>query len=48
MFPQAAEEIEALRDQQIREGNQTIKNNAQKMYQELVNKGKREIYNVYH
>ncbi|KAL9982886.1 hypothetical protein ACROYT_G004996 [Oculina patagonica] len=36
---EAAEEIEALRDQQIREGNQTIKNNAQKMYQELVNKG---------
>lgn len=41
MFPQAAEEIEALRDQQLREGNQMIKNNVQKMYQELVNKGNR-------
>ena len=39
MFSQAAEEIEALRDQQLREGNQMIKNNIQKMYQELVNKG---------
>ena len=39
MFPQAAEEIEALRDQQLRDENQMIKNNVQKMYQELVNKG---------
>lgn len=39
MFSQAAEEIEALRDQQLRDGNQMIKNNVQKMYQELVNKG---------
>lgn len=39
IFLQAAEEIEALRDQQLREGNQMIKNNVQKMYQELVNKG---------
>lgn len=39
MFPQAAEEIETLRDQQLRERNQMIKNNVQKMYQELVHKG---------
>ncbi|XP_020627375.1 limbin-like [Orbicella faveolata] len=36
---EAAEEVETLRDQQLREGNQMIKNNVQKMYQELVNKG---------
>ncbi|XP_020626851.1 uncharacterized protein LOC110064182 [Orbicella faveolata] len=36
---EAAEEIETLRDQQLREGHQMIKNNVQKMYQELVNKG---------
>lgn len=39
VFPQAAEEIDTHRDQQTREANQLIKNNAQKMYQELVNKG---------
>ena len=39
IFPQAAEEIEALRDQQLRERNQMMKNNIQKMYQELVQKG---------
>jgi len=36
---EAAEEIDTHRDQQTREANQLIKNNAQKMYQELVNKG---------
>ena len=44
MFPQAAEEIETLRDQQLREGNQMIKNNIQKMYQELVHKGNHMVF----
>ena len=42
-FSKAAEQIEALRDQQTHDGNQMIKNNTQKMYQELVNKGKEFI-----
>lgn len=36
---EAAEEIEKLRDQQTAEASQLIKNNTQKLYQELVNKG---------
>ena len=45
-FSKAAEQIEALRDQQTHDGNQMIKNNTQKMYQELVNKGKEFIRRI--
>ena len=45
-FSKAAEQIEALRDQQTRDGNQMIKNNTQKTYQELVNKGKEFIRRI--
>ena len=45
-FSKAAEQIEALRDQQTHDGNQMIKNNTQKMYQELVNKGKEFISKI--
>ena len=43
-FLQAAKEVENFRDQQTREANQLMKNNAQKMYQELVNKGTVESF----
>lgn len=45
-FSKAVEQIEALRDQQTHDGNQMIKNNTQKMYQELVNKGKEFIRRI--